>query len=211
MSQDGLRGFVRSALYALSRLSAPGYRRSMPGRVSPDIAVVVPTRGRPRSVGRLLAAWHATCAFDDGARLVLAVDSDDPASTEYEKVLEELQRTFPQNAVSLLCTGRWQPLVPKLNRIARLFVDESFALGFMGDDHLPRTVHWVRIVGGTLSQMGTGIVYGNDLLQGKRLPTAWIMTSDIVGVLGAMVPAPVEHLYCDDTILALGREARCIQ
>ena len=35
------------------------------------------------------------------------------------------------------------------------------------------------------------------------------MTGDIVRELRRMVPAPVEHLYCDDAIRELGKAAEC--
>jgi hypothetical protein len=36
------------------------------------------------------------------------------------------------------------------------------------------------------------------------------MTADIVRALGKMVPAPVDHLYCDNAIRDLGRRADCL-
>ncbi|WP_037684635.1 hypothetical protein, partial [Streptomyces griseus] len=74
-----------------------------------------------------------------------------------------------------------------------------------------RTVGWAGRYVDELRQLGTGIVYGDDGYQGERLPTQWAMTADVVGALGRMVPAPVEHLYCDNSVLDLGRAAGCIR
>jgi hypothetical protein len=56
-----------------------------------------------------------------------------------------------------------------------------------------------------LTELGSGIAYGNDLLQGERLPTAAFMTSDIIRTLGWMCPPTLEHLYIDNAWLELGR------
>ena len=62
-----------------------------------------------------------------------------------------------------------------------------------------------------LGELGTGIVYGRDGIQNEQLPTWWAMTPDIIRELGAMVPANVEHLYCDNAIKDLGEQAGCLR
>jgi hypothetical protein len=62
-----------------------------------------------------------------------------------------------------------------------------------------------------LREMGTGIVYGNDLLQGKRLPTQVAMTADIIRALGYMVPPELFHMYADDWWKVLGHNAGCLR
>jgi hypothetical protein len=58
----------------------------------------------------------------------------------------------------------------------------------MGDDHRPRTKGWDQAYLDALRELGTGIVYGDDLLQGEKLPTQCAMTADIVRALGHMAP-----------------------
>jgi hypothetical protein len=62
-----------------------------------------------------------------------------------------------------------------------------------------------------LRELGTGIVYGNDLYQGEALPTAPAMTADIVRTLGFMAPPTLRHLYCDNFWLDLGKAAECLR
>lgn len=179
-----------------------------------DLLVIVPTRSRPHAVERVAAAWYATGAFDDGAALVFVVDDDDPTYPEYRAALDRLAAADPgPTPINMMNAGAWRPMVPKLNRAAGMFAAcDHFALGFAGDDHLPRSAGWARRYLGALRELGTGITYGNDLLQGERLPTQWAMTSDIVRALGGrMVPAPVEHLYCDNAVMALGLRADCLR
>lgn len=181
------------------------------------LLVLVPSRGRPASLVRVAMAWNETGAFADGAGLVFIVDSDDPAYADYQENLRYLQNEYArpsvriQPTINLMNAGPWLPMVPKLNRAAAMFAEQGhLALGFAGDDHLPRTEHWAAGYIEELSAIGTGIVYCRDGLQDERLPTQWAMTSDIIRALGGMVPAPVDHLFCDNAIKDLGNAAQCL-
>lgn len=173
-----------------------------------DLLVIVPTRGRPGNARRVLEAWDATGAWADAA-LVFAGDADDPQIGGYRRLADE--RRDDHRYWWLTELPAWEPMVSKLNKVATREARNFWALGFAGDDHLPRTPGWARSYLDALRELGTGIVFGNDLLQGERLPTQWAMTADIVTALGRMVPAPVEHLDSDSSIHALGRAAGCIR
>ena len=153
----------------------------------PELLIIVPSRGRPQSLQRMVTAWHDTGAFEQGAMLVFAVDHDDPEFRAYEDAYQGAYR--PGLALSLNVSIRWQQMVPKLNLVATQYaklVRGVFALGFAGDDHVPRTPGWARRYLEELYSMGTGIVYGDDLLKGASLPTQWAMTSNIVRLFGRM-------------------------
>jgi hypothetical protein len=167
------------------------------------LLVIVPSRGRPESVARMAQAWTETGAYDDGAWLLFAVDGDDPHHSAY--------LAQASDRVQMTTTARWVPMVPKLNQTAMDAAGDWWALGFAGDDHIPRTPGWAGRYLTELRDLGTGIVYGDDGYQGANLPTQWVMTANIVRALGRMVPAPVEHLYCDNSVLDLGRAAGCIR
>ncbi len=158
-----------------------------------DLLVIVPSRGRPHNIARLVEGWSTA----ESAHLLVAVDDDDPTRAEYD--------------APWLITGPRRRLGPTLNRLAVKYAPSYRMIGFMGDDHLPRTLGWDTAVRSALDEMGTGIVYGDDLLQHERLPTAVFMTSDIVEALGYMSPPDQVHLFLDDFWLALGRQARCIR
>ena len=166
-----------------------------------DLVVVVPSRGRPERARALAAAFEATCTAD--TELAFAVDEDDPTAGAYA-------------GAACVFTSPSTSMVEALNAAAGYFADErnispSFAVGFMGDDHVPRTVGWDAAYLDALRELGTGIVYGDDLLQGERLPTQCAMTADIVRTLGFMAPPTLAHLWVDDFWLTLGREAGCIR
>lgn len=174
-------------------------------------AIIVPSRDRPESVARMIQAWNETGAW--GAMdLYWAIDADDPKCPEYIKALDA-SPGGPRMHIS----GEWEPMVPKLNRVALALADGIFGapydqIGFMGDDHLPRTLGWAQRIP---TEMATSpkplIVYGRDGLQDEALPTWWVMDARIVRALRRMVPAPVQHLYCDNAIAALGLAAGCLR
>lgn len=171
-----------------------------------DLAVIIPTRGRPGNIRKVIQAWDFTKAWDH-ARMVLAVDADDPEYQGYVNLFEETRNPDTDESLFSICVqDTWVPMVTKLNRVAAnlALTQRYFALAFAGDDHLPRTIGWAERYLTVLREMGTGMVYGDDGYQGKKLSTEWAVTSDAVRALGGrMVPAPVEHMYCDNSILEL--------
>jgi predicted O-methyltransferase YrrM len=169
------------------------------------LAVVVPTRGRPGNIRKVISAWDFTNAWDV-AHLVLAVDADDPEYQGYVDLFEETRHPDTNEALfSLVTMDRWMPMVHKLNVVAenlaltRLYL----GIGFAGDDHLPRTMGWAQRYLAVLGELGTGMVYGDDGYQGVKLSTEWAVTADAVRALGRMVPAQVEHMYCDNSMMDL--------
>lgn len=163
----------------------------------PELAVIIPTRSRPGNIVKVIGAWDFTCAWDH-ADMILVADADDPEIQGYRDLIDP--ETCP---VRLLEVPRWMPMVHKLDAAAREMADLYWAVGFAGDDHLPRTIGWAARYLTMLRELGTGMVYGDDGYQGRKLSTEWAVTSDAVRALGRMVPAPVEHMFCDNSILEL--------
>lgn len=159
-----------------------------------DLLIIVPSRGRPHNIAALHDAWSETAT--GAAELLVAADDDDPDLPGYREVCGD-------RGIELTVGPRIR-MVPTLNKVARDRAPHHFALGFLGDDHRPRTLGWDAHYLAELRTMGTGFVYGNDLLAGERLPTQWAQTSDIVQALGAMVPGPVKHLWADNQVWDLG-------
>ena len=176
--------------------------------------VVVPTRGRPQNITRLLATWHETGAT---AQLVVALDDDDPQLDAYLEALDDDIRLREVHVV----TGTRLRMNGTLNAVAVQLLDRVLeppvgtparlpdVIGFMGDDHLPRTHGWDQLVEDALDDLGVGLVYGDDLIQRQNLPTAVFMSAPIVRALGYMAPPVLKHLFLDnywrDLGLASGR------
>lgn len=179
-----------------------------------DLAIIVPTRGRPENIRKVISAWDFTHAWDV-ADLVLAADADDPEIEGYRRIVAEFNTEAPEGstALTLVEMDEWKPMVHKLNLVAdfQAQLGRYFALGFAGDDHLPQTIGWARRYLEVLRELGTGMVYGDDGYQGRKLSTEWAVTSDAVRALGRMVPAPVEHMYCDNSMMDLFGAAGAIR
>ena len=109
---------------------------------------------------------------------------------------------FRSQVVPRLGKGMARPL----NIVANNLKDKYRFFCFIGDDHRPRTKHWDQEFIKTLKELGTGLVYGDDLFQGKNLATQIAMTADIVKALGGMTPPGLIHLYLDNFWMQLGND-----
>lgn len=170
-----------------------------------DLVVIVPSRDRPQAAHELVKAFDETCALD--TQIVFAIDKRD-----VEGIYE-----YPNYARAITRWSESSTMVEALNiQSGELvasemeFVAPPFAIGFMGDDHRPRTAGWDKEYLDALRELGTGIVYGDDLYQGEKLPTQCAMTADIVRSLGYMAPPSLRHMYVDNFWLDLGRNADCL-
>lgn len=159
---------------------------------------IVPTRGRPGNALDLVKAWFDT---DTQAQLLLVMDDDDPELDNYHYVLGGIH-----DPRVLVTNGQRLRLGGTLNRYVQLdWVRTHDIIGFMGDDHRPRTPHWdLRIQEAMRDMGGTGVIYGNDLLQGENLATAVAISSDIIREMGYMVPPGAVHLYLDNFWMHIG-------
>jgi len=140
--------------------------------------VLVPSRGRPDNVARLRAAWADTGATAD---LRVLVDDDDPTLADYG---------------TDVVVGPRRRIGPLLNDVSASLVDDYDVIGFMGDDHCPRTRRWDAAILAASSPWS--VVYGDDLFQGENIPTAVFMGSSLIRELGYFNPPGCEHLYLDN-------------
>lgn len=169
----------------------------MSGPMRGDTLVITPTRERRQNAERLVNAIGDTASA--GVNLVLAVDDDDDS----------------YNGLDLPC---WAEIVrgPRAdvagwtNRVAVDRAGDWDLLVSMGDDHEPQTPGWdVRFAAALHGR--PGVVYGNDLYQGERWPTAAGISGRIVAALGYMAPPGPEHLYIDCFWRRLGEDLGCLE
>lgn len=155
---------------------------------------ICPSRNRPANIARLLNAWDDTRAQAD---LVVAVDDDDDHLNDYRELFNDVD---PSQFI--LQVGPRTKLGPTLNRIAVDYAPHYDAVGFLGDDHIPRTPRWDQRLADVLDG---GLAYGNDLFQGENLATAVLQSSRIITTLGQYHPPQLVHLYLDNYWIALGQ------
>jgi hypothetical protein len=172
----------------------------------PRLLMICPSRGRPENIARLYEAWRTTTSRH--TTLLVAVDFDDPDLDAYMDGHEvAYSGHLAGSAVPRfeMFKGSRLRLGGTLNDLAVPPWFENYdAVGFLGDDHVPRTLRWDLRFLDELERLGTGIVYGNDLIHGAALPTAVAMTADITATLGYMVPAGLIHMWIDNVWKAWG-------
>lgn len=178
-----------------------------------DLNILVPSRGRPQAVREMVTAFAETCTAE--TTLTFVIDSDDPMALDYRHEAGLLWDSHPLELAYHYPNLDGRGMVAALNKAAVdlciNFVGQfectdprcptppqaaPFAIGFMGDDHRPRTEAWDERYINSLA-FGSLFVYGDDLLQGENFPTQVAMRSEVVQKLGYMAPAGFFHLCID--------------
>lgn len=191
-----------------------------------DLVVIIPTRGRPGTVPEIMDSFRETC--QGNTHLIFAVDESDPdvdaysdavRDALYSKGQEDGWRTWeprPGWRASGVCVTPAVNMVDALNKVAAYLLNPEVnssrtlkAIGFMGDDHRPRTPGWDTAYLEAL-ELKPGLVYGDDLYQGRKIPTQVAISKSVVLALGHMAPDVLTHLYVDDYWKALGTAAGCL-
>ena len=157
-----------------------------------DVLVIVPTRGRPDASIEFHKEFLAKSMISD---LMFAIDEDD--ADNYPRIDGVLYEVNPRMGMN-----------GTLNHVATKYADKYKYIAFMGDDHRIRTFGWDIVM---TEKMGSlGVAYGNDLIQGQALPTAVLMSSNIINAIGYMAPPKQKHMYLDNFWLDLGTRLNAI-
>lgn len=168
-----------------------------------ELAIITPSRGRAERFAYMLemAFKHAA----DEIEVWAGVDHDDDIAA-YRAVIR--QRSMINRPVFIRHDAR-RSLSAWTNDLARMALespDPPRYFASLGDDHVPRSPQWDRkLIDAIEEHGGSGWAYGNDFIQGVRLPTAWVVSADIVRALGWLMLPSLAHMYVDNAILALGQ------
>ena len=162
-----------------------------------NLVVLVPSRNRPQNIEDLIKSFDETETESD---LIVIVDDDEPQMDAYLQLGCDV----------LMVEKQGKGMAKPLNFAARHYAHKYRHFAFLGDDHRPRTKNWDVHFINKLDELGTGLVYGNDLLQGENLATAVAMTGNIVKELGGMVPQDMIHLYLDNFWMTLGKDLNAL-
>lgn len=166
------------------------------------VVAVMPSRGRPARAWTAIDALLGT-AVQPGTEVVLVVDDDDPRLPEYKALRWRADRrafvtlvVLEREASGSLTAATNAVSVP----LARNAPDTI--IGNLGDDHVCKTTGWDAEVSRALER--PGIAYGDDRLQGERLPTAPFISASIVNALGWYALPCCRHMFIDDAWKAIG-------
>lgn len=169
-----------------------------------DLTIYVPTKGRPDKIYVHETNFYLTSTLN--TRVVYVVSNNDPKRDEYLKLNYIGDEPI---VVAPTKPGFVDPLNMGYKQDRKSVY--SYAVGFMGDDHFPRTKGWDQQLVEALIQMKSGLAYANDGFQGKAIPTQIVMTSDIPLALGFMTLPQLWHLYADNFWLDFGNALNKIQ
>lgn len=162
-----------------------------------DLAILVPSRGRPASIERLAAACEKTCRTD--VVLMLGLDDDDPALAAYGGGLDYWR--------TITSVRPRMGLAAWTNYLCSAVIDGSVDVPYLaslGDDHMPVTDGWDEQLITAIEHMGGGFAYPNDQRR-EDIPEAVIVSAPIVRTLGWMACPALHHWYIDNVWADLGR------
>lgn len=165
-----------------------------------EILIIVPSRSgnsvRYPNVDRFIENWQVHS--EGRSDLCVALDDDD-------------DHKYPRRDGVIYEVNPRIRMIPTLNQIAMKYKDQYKYIAFFGDDHVIQTPWESKFINFFQTNKEVGIAYGNDLLQGPRLPTAVCLTSNIIDALGYMVPQNLIHMYADNFWLDLGNTLNIIK
>lgn len=174
--------------------------------------IVVPSRGRPDNLTRLLTRIAVTAI---PCSVVVALDADDP----------ELRRNLDvvETAGANVTVTDHGAMAPSLRKGASSFArnvnagaswlearwsqgrrgNNLTSITIIGDDHLPQRAGWLERLDEAAGMWG--VAYPNDGHQESALPTCVTLGFDLYIALGFVLPPrAMQHLYTDNYWHALG-------
>lgn len=162
------------------------------------LAVLVPSRGRPHNLNRLLAAIDDTATGD--CVVYTYIDDDDPE-------LDEYRSRFHESGVQMM-VGQRIYYAAAINALAEVAAnDGALHLAMFGDDVVPETRGWdatlIAVLGGRL-----GVAYGSDGLEhlhGPDLPTHFVTQTELYRRLGWLALPGIRHLFLDNVAREIGK------
>lgn len=171
-----------------------------------DLAVLVPSRGRPENLWRLMCAVHRTAKGN--THVIAGVDQDDPDLDKYIALRDDL---LPFDDI-IVTSNQRRNLVSWTNHLAHIVRGEYRYLASLGDDMVPRTQGWdVKLTGAIEEDFGgTGFSYPWDGVR-DDIPEVYVLSANIEEALGWVMLPELNHWYNDNVIADLGHGARCIR
>lgn len=160
------------------------------------LAVLVPSRGRPTNLARLVEAINSTKAGN--VSVYTRLDDDDPKLADYLALEVPITVTVGPRVF----------YAASLNELAKqAAADGATHLAMFGDDVLPETAGWDRLLVAALKER-LGVAYGSDGLEhlhGVDLPTHYVTNVDVYNRLGWLALRTIRHLFLDNVARDIGQ------
>lgn len=163
------------------------------------ILVICPSRNRPNECLRMVESFNKTAKCSS---LSIALDNDDPSLYEYVDLIGD-KASFTvdiRKTTTEIINNKWQYSASCYKWFS-----------VTNDDFIYHTDGWDKKLISTLNlHGGKGIVYGNDLLAGKHIPTTSVISREIVEALGWLQLPTLTHLYGDNVWDVIGKKCCCL-
>ncbi len=163
----------------------------------PLISLLLPTRKRVHLVRRLLKSLEDTVSTLDNVEVILYVDEDDTESQAISHPSIRLKRIVGTPGTTM----------------GTIF-NESFGhaegryIMLLNDDMVFRTRNWdLRVISAFEGfKDDIGFVYGNDLDQGKAVPTFPILSRRVCEIMGEVCPPEYRNLHIESHLIDIFKE-----
>jgi hypothetical protein len=168
------------------------------------IALILPIRyageNRKNRLRDAINSWHKQS--ERLSDLHVIIDDDNVEVFNFLYSVKEIKSITVQSAENTL--------MQKLNTIALDIASNYKYMAFTADDIVFETP-WESKFVNYLSSVPYGVVYANDTLHGKKLPTHPCVSSNLVTALGFFGCPAVAHNYFDNFWMSIGTELGYIE
>lgn len=156
------------------------------------IAVMCPTKHRLQNAIRLKESYELT-SNSKYSDLYFIIDDNDVHT----------YNSLNANKI-IVPTGR-RGVVDPMNQAYSKIKDNYSCIFFMGDDHVFITESWDFLFLFHIKNMNNvGVIYPNDLHQGKNLASSFLATTNIIDVLGEVFNSNFNHMWTDNYWMSIG-------
>jgi hypothetical protein len=167
------------------------------------IAIVLPVRdGGTGRFKRLQSCLDSYLEFTENlSDINVILDEDDLINYDYLDNYKFIKKHIAPVGLTLM---------QKINTVSLFLAEEYRYLAFIGDDIVFKT-KWESEFISELSKTTNGLVYGNDLHQGRNLATHPCITSNMIKAVGFYGCPAVEHNFFDVYWLEIVRLAGTVK
>ena len=131
--------------------------------------------------------------------MIIRIDLDDPCLEKYMGFDCQIIDVIP---------GEQQSITQMINDcVSGNEMDYDF-FSVVNDDFIYQTKNWDLILG--YATCGYGIAYGNDGIQGERMPTTSVISANLVHAVGWLQMPDLIGLYGDNVWKDIGQALGCL-
>lgn len=158
--------------------------------------VICPSRGRVEKCERMISSFKKNRY---SAEMIIRVDIDDPCLEKYMEFDCPIIGVIP---------GEQQSITQMINDCILGYEMDYDFFSVVNDDFIYQTNNWDLILG--YATRGCGIAYGNDGIQGERIPTTSIISANLIHAVGWLQMPDLIGLYGDNVWKDIGQALGCL-